>query len=132
MNLKQDLESVKSKNFIEKNEVIKIWEKLALNDIKQNFQDFFPIEIYHLISNLFYLSKELLNNLLEEKYNLFLNCFNLESNKQNLESIEKRLKPFILNNISEIIFNEKDSLLFLNTLKKDFEKYSLEMIKNKK
>ena len=131
MTLKQDLESVKGKNFIEKNEVIKIWEKFALNDIKENFQNFLPIEIYHLISNLFYLSKEILSKLLIEKYNLFLNCFNLESNKQNLESIEKRLKPFILNNISEIIFNEKDSLLFLNTLKKDFEKYSLEMFKNK-
>ena len=45
MNLKQDLESVKNKNFIEKNEIIKIWEQFALNDIKQNFQDFFPIEI---------------------------------------------------------------------------------------
>ena len=131
MNLKQDLESVKSKNFIEKNEVIKIWEKLALNDIKENFHDFFPIEIYHLISNLFYISKELLNNLLTEKYNLFLSCFNVESNKKNLESIEIRLKPFIIDNISEIIFNEKDSQFFLNNLKRDFQKYSLEMIKNK-
>ena len=131
MNLKQDLESVKSKNFIEKNEIIKIWKKLALNDIKENFHDFYPIEIYHLISNLFYISKELLNNLLTEKYNLFLSCFNVESNKKNLESIEIRLKPFILDNISEIIFNEKDSHIFLNNLKRDFQKNILEMIKNK-
>ena len=138
LNLKQDIEKEKiecqlkkNKNFLEKSEVVEKWEKFALNDITENFVDFSPIQIYHLVSNLFFLCKELLNNILTEKYNQLLNCFNIPSNSKNLESIQLRLKPFILDNMSDIIFNEKDSFIFLNNLKKDFKTFSSEIIKNK-
>ena len=138
LNLKQDIEKEKiecqlkkNKNFLEKSEVVEKWEKFALNDITENFVDFSPIQIYHLVSNLFFLCKELLNNILTEKYNQLLNCFNIPSNSRNLESIQLRLKPFILDNMSDIIFNEKDSFIFLNNLKKDFKTFSSEIIKNK-
>ena len=138
MNLKNNFEKEKidnqfkrKKNFLEKCEVIEKWEKFALNDITENFVDFSPIEIFHLISNLFYLCKELLNNILMEKYNQLLNCFNVPSNSKSLESIQLRLKPFILDNMSDIIFNEKESLNFLELLKKDFKNISINIIKNK-
>ena len=138
MNLKNNFEKEKidnqfqrKKNFLEKCEVIEKWEKFALNDITENFVDFSPIEIFHLISNLFYLCKELLNNILMEKYNQLLNCFNVPSNSKSLESIQIRLKPFILDNMSDIIFNEKESLIFLERLKKDFKNISIDIIKNK-
>ena len=137
MNLKNNFEKEKidnqfqrKKNFLEKCEVIEKWEKFALNDITENFVDFSPIEIFHLISNLFYLCKELLNNILMEKYNQLLNCFNVPSNSKSLESIQIRLKPFILDNMSDIIFNEKESMIFLERLKKDFKNISIDIIKN--
>ena len=138
MNLKNNFEKEKidhqfqrKKNFLEKREVIEKWEKFALNDITENFVDFSPIEVFHLISNLFCICKELLNNLLMEKYNQLLNCFNVPSNSKSLESIQLRLKPFILDNMSDIIFNEKESLIFLERLKKDFKNISIDIIKNK-
>ena len=138
MNLKNNFEKEKidnqfkrKKNFLEKCEVIEKWEKFALNDITENFVDFSPIEVFHLISNLFCICKELLNNLLMEKYNQLLNCFNVPSNSKSLESIQLRLKPFILDNMSDIIFNEKESMIFLEQLKKEFKNISIDIINNK-
>ena len=74
-----------SKNFLEKSEIIDKWIKFAKNDITENFVDFSPLQIYHLISDLFILCSELLEILLKEKYIIILNYLNIpESNSQKI------------------------------------------------
>ncbi len=61
-------DSKKIKNFLEKSEIKEKWYKFAKNDINENFVDFNPIQTFHLISELFILCSNLLQDLLKEKY----------------------------------------------------------------
>ncbi len=120
-----------SKNFLEKSEIIDKWIKFAKNDIMENFVDFSPLQIYHLISDLFILCSELLEILLKEKYIIILNYLNIPESNSQMKNISQDLKNIILGNIEKVIFIEEESEKFVKNFKKEYREKCLKYIKKK-
>ena len=92
------------------------------NDIN-NFIDFEdePYILHYLISELFILCYDLIKEFLTQKYNKLLISLNLPSTENGIDQIAKTLKPFILENMSAIVFNDQENDIFLDNFKKNYK-----------
>ena len=124
-------DSKKIKNFLEKSEIKEKWFKFAKNDINENFVDFNPIQTFHLISELFILCSNLLQELLKEKYSEILNALHIPNTDYQMKNISKDLKNIILGNIEKVIFIEEENEKFVKNFKKEYKEKCLKYIKNK-
>ena len=120
-----------AKNFLEKSEIIDKWIKFAKNDIMENFVDFSPLQIYHLISDLFILCSELLEILLKEKYIIILNSLNIPESNSQMKNISQDLKNIIIDNIENVIFYKEENDKFFENFKIKYSNKCLIYIKNK-
>jgi hypothetical protein len=125
-------EQTKNKNFLEKSEICDYWLQFAGNDIN-NFIDFEdePYILYYLISELFILCSELIKEFLSQKYSKLLLSLNLPSTENSLEQISKTLKPFILENMSAIVFNDQENDIFLENFKITYKENYIKNINEK-
>ena len=125
-------EQTKNKNFLEKSEICDYWLQFAGNDIN-NFIDFEdePYIFYYLISELFILCSELIKEFLFQKYSKLLLSLNLPSTENSLEQISKTLKPFILENMSAIVFNAQENDIFLENFKITYKENYIKNINEK-
>ena len=125
-------EQTKNKNFLEKSEICDYWLQFAGNDIN-NFIDFEdePYIFYYLISELFILCSELIKEFLFQKYSKLLLSLNLPSTENSLEQISKTLKPFILENMSAIVFNDQENDIFLENFKITYKENYIKNINDK-
>ena len=125
-------EQTKNKNFLEKSEICDYWLQFAGNDIN-NFIDFEdePYIFYYLISELFILCSELIKEFLFQKYSKLLLSLNLPSTENSLEQISKTLKPFILENMSAIVFNAQENDIFLENFKITYKENYIKNINDK-
>ena len=125
-------EQTKNKNFLEKSEICDYWLQFAGNDIN-NFIDFEdePYILHYLISELFILYSELIKEFLSQKYSKLLLSLNLPSTENSLEQISKTLKPFILENMSAIVFNAQENDIFLENFKITYKENYIKNINEK-
>ncbi len=125
-------EQNRNKNFLEKSEICDYWNKFANNDIN-NFIDFEedPFIFHFLISEFFCLCSNLIKDFLYQKYNKLLLSLNLPISQNGLYQISKTLKPFILDNISVIVFNEQENEIFLEKFKKIYKENYIKNINEK-
>ena len=125
-------EQTKNKNFLGKSEICDYWLQFSGNDIN-NFIDFEdePYILHYLISELFILCSELIKEFLSQKYSKLLLSLNLPSTENSLEQISKTLKPFILENMSAIVFNDQENDIFLDNFKITYKENYIKNINDK-
>ena len=125
-----------SSNFPLKNEIKELWEKFAKIDLLNNFIDFEnkPEIIFHIISELFILSKNMIKEKREYKYKEILKIMGIKNNSMVIKDIELQFKNFIKEHLNEI-FNDLQNQNFIyeykNQIKNIFNERIISSINNK-
>ena len=103
-----------SSNFPLKNEIKELWEKFAKIDLLNNFIDFEnePEIIFHIISDLFILSKKIIKEKSECKYKEILKIMGIKNSSIVIKDIELQFKNFIKEHLNEI-FNDLQNENFI-------------------